>query len=78
MSNKSKGAAKHVRHGKACIIKVQYEGSLEDCSAFQEAGIKEHARRNCWTSLAKDKAQINTPVNYEILSDEQVYQLCGR
>lgn len=66
-SNKKKGAAKHVRHGKSVIIEIEYHGELLECDEFQRAGVKEHNRSNCWLSTAKDKAQINTPVTFKIL-----------
>ena len=71
-SNKNKGAAKHVRHGKFCIIEIQYNGELLDCIEFQKSGVTEHSRTNCWLSAAKNKAQINTVVKYRILSDSEI------
>ena len=75
-SNKSKGAARHVKHGRACIISIEHdESTLQQCDEFQKAGVQEHSRVNCWTSLAKTKAQINTPVKYRVLSDDDVWTL---
>jgi len=75
MSKKSKGAARHVRHGKSVVIKILFDGDIKDHTFFQEKGISEHNRPNCWTSSAKDKAQINTPVKYEILSDDDICRM---
>lgn len=78
-SNKLKGAARHVRHGKASIISIDYdETTLQQCDEFQKAGVQEHSRVNCWTSLAKTKAQINTPVQYRVLSDDEIWNLFRR
>lgn len=74
-SNKSKGKARHVRHGKAVVIEVEYEGDLAECEAFQCAGQHEHRRKNCWVSAAKDKAQINTPCSYRILTEQEMDKL---
>jgi hypothetical protein len=75
-SNKSKGVAKHVKHGKAVIIEILYdEASLADHFEFQRAGVTEHERINCWLSQAKDKAQINTAVNFKILTESQINNL---
>lgn len=71
-SKKSKGAARNVRHGEAVIIEIQYDGELKDQTFFQQAGVQEHSRQNCWTSMAKDKAQINTPCTYRILSKDEI------
>lgn len=67
-SRKSKGAAKHVRHGKSCVIRIVFDGVINDHTHFQKAGIAEHSRVNCWTSAAKVKAQINTPCAYELIN----------
>lgn len=74
-SNKSKGKARHVRHGQAVVIEIKYDGELADHEAFQRPGQHEHRRDNCWVSAAKDKAQINTPCIYRILSDQEMDQL---
>lgn len=74
-SKKSKGAAKHVRHGKSVIIRLHYDESndpLLSCEEFQRQGVSEHNRNSCWLSAAKVKAQINKVVSYEILTDEQI------
>ena len=74
--NKKKGAARHIRHGKSCIIEIQYDGpDLLDHNEFQRKDVHEHERKNCWTSLAKNKAQINTVCEYRILSDEEINKL---
>ena len=77
-SAKRKGAAKHVRHGESVVIEISYDGELADCSHFQESGVKEHHRTNCWTSLAKDKAQINSLVSFKILSVSEAEKLLFR
>ena len=75
-SNKSKGAAKHVRHGKAVIIEIMFDETiLLDHNEFQRQGVKEHQRNNCWLSSAKDKAQINTNIDFRILTDEEINKL---
>lgn len=74
-SNKSKGKARHVRHGQAAVIEIEYDGNLAECEAFQRSGQHEHKRINCWTSAAKNKAQINTPCTYRILTDQEIDQL---
>lgn len=72
---KAKGAAKHVRHGKACVIAIEYEGSLQSWEEFQRAGVAEHARGNCWTSTLLDKAQVNTPVKFRRMTDDEVFEI---
>lgn len=72
---KTKGASRHVRHGKAVIVEITYDGELLDSSHFQKEGVSEHDRLNCWTSAAKTKAQINTPCEYRILTDGEVNRL---
>ena len=74
-SNKKKGAAKHIRHGDAVIIEIEYEGELKDPSYFQASGVSEHSKENCWTSRDKQKAQINTPCQYRILTKEEINNL---
>lgn len=74
-SNKSKGKARHVRHGEAVVVEIEYDGNLADCEVFQRSGQHEHKRDNCWVSAAKDKAQINTPCKYRILSDQEIDSL---
>ncbi len=63
-----KGASLHVRHGKSVVIEINYDGDLLSCEEFQRSGVKEHSRLNCWLSAAKDKAQINTPVSFKVLT----------
>ena len=72
--NKQKGAAKHLKHGRSVIIEIDYAGDILDHLHFQKEGVTEHSRVNCWTSLAKTKAQINTPVQYRVLSDSEINQ----
>jgi hypothetical protein len=77
ISGKSKkGPSKHISHGKSCVIAIVYdEKKLKPAAEFQRPGVHEHKRENCWTSDAKIKAQINTPVEYEILTDEEIWDL---
>lgn len=73
---KTKGACKHVKHGKSCIIQLEFDETLLlTAQEFQRAGVKEHNRLNCWTSEAKTKAQINNRVKYSVLSEEQVQDI---
>lgn len=74
-SNKNRGAARHIQHGKSCIIEIDYDGEIKDHGYFQKPGIAEHKRENCWTSQAKDKAQINSICNFRILTDEEIDKL---
>lgn len=75
-SNKRKGAARNVLHGISKIIEIEYdEKDLLSCDEFQRAGVSEHKRKNCWLNSVKDKAQINTCVNYRILTDEEIDKL---
>lgn len=74
-SNKSKGAARNVRHGQAVVIEILYDGEIHTHEEFQKAGVQEHERMNCWTSQAKTKAQINTVCAYRILTTEELNRL---
>lgn len=68
MSRKRRGACKHIRHGDAVLIEFDFpEQDILDSSYFQMAGVHEHSRKNCWTSLGKVKAQINDAVDYRIV-----------
>ena len=72
-SNKQKGAAKHVRHGSSCIIKLTVDTSLfKTCHEFQRSGVTEHTRDNCWMNAVRSKAQINVPVSFTILTDDEL------
>lgn len=70
-----KGASSHISHGKSFVIEIIYDGSLNNHNEFQTTGISEHNRLNCWTSAAKDKAQINVACKYRVLSKEEVDKL---
>lgn len=70
-SKKSKGPSKHIQHGEAVIIEIEYEGVLLSHEEFQRPGVMEHHRKNCWTSSVKDKAQINSVCQYRILTIEE-------
>jgi hypothetical protein len=48
---------------------------LKDESYFQKENISEHRRENCWTSKNKDKAQINSIVNFEIVYEYEIDKL---
>lgn len=75
-SNKVKGAARNVRHGKSVVIKIFIDDSmLKGHEYFQESGIAEHHRENCWTSAGKTKAQVNTPCDFVILTDTEINNL---
>lgn len=73
--NKAKGASKHIRHGQSVIIEIDYTDGLFVHTHFQVEGVAEHSRVNCWTSIAKTKAQINTPCKYRVLTDAEINQL---
>ena len=72
---KAKGASKHIKHGHSVVIEIHYDGMVHSHDEFQVAGVSEHNRKNCWTSAAKDKAQINVPCKYRVLNDEEINQL---
>lgn len=74
-SKKNKGAARNVRHGESVIIEITYVGTMHDHTEFQRAGVQEHKRVNCWTSIVKNKAQINTVCSYRVLSDTEINSL---
>ena len=74
-SKKNKGAARNVRHGQAVVIEIVYDGEINTHEEFQKAGVAEHSRMNCWTSQAKNKAQINTVCHYRVLSVEELNKL---
>lgn len=74
-SSKRKGAARNVRHGESVVIEITFYGDIKDHSYFQKAGVSEHERDNCWTSVIKDKAQINIPVNYRVLTKSELNEL---
>lgn len=74
-SSKSKGVARNVRHGKAIIIEINFDGEILSHGEFQKAGVSEHSRNNCWTSQHKTKAQINEVVNYRVLTNEEINNL---
>ncbi len=73
--NKAKGASKHIRHGQNVIIEIDYTDGLFVHTHFRVEGVAEHSRVNCWTSIAKTKAQINTPCKYRVLTDVEINQL---
>lgn len=78
-SNKRHGPARHIKHGSSCVIKMEIdETTLLDYNEFQRPGVIEHKRKNCWTSQSKVKAQINTVTDYQILNDEEIYNLITR
>jgi hypothetical protein len=71
-SRKTKGAARHSRKGKAVVIEIDYEDALADPEHFQQADCTEHQRPNCWLAHDHVKAQINTPVTFRILSEDEL------
>ena len=72
-SRKHKGAAKHVTHGKSCIIKIVVDTSdFLSALEFQREGVAEHERQCCWMNAVKSKAQINKPQPYTVLSDSEL------
>lgn len=63
-SKKSKGAAKHVRHGESCIISFQLDTKdFQSHDEFQRAGVCEHKRLNCWMNQVQSKAQVNSAID---------------
>lgn len=74
-SSKNKGAARNVRHGKAVVIEIEFGGEILSHEEFQRSGVSEHTRSNCWTSQHKTKAQINSVVQYRILTTEEINNL---
>lgn len=74
--NKTKGPSRHIKHGNSCVIEMFIdEDTLSDHNEFQRPGVHEHARKNCWTSQNKTKAQINIVTKYNILTDEEIWDL---
>jgi hypothetical protein len=64
-SKKTKGAARHIRHGKSVVIRMVIDTSgFANCDEFQRENVKEHERRNCWMNVVRTKAQVNTPVEF--------------
>jgi len=64
------------RCGTPVIIRFDFDDKgLLPADEFQRVGIKEHARRNCWTGTIKTKAQINTPITPEIISTDDITRL---
>ena len=71
-TNKHNGKSRHSRKGIACIIEINFpEDKLLLGNEFQRSGVSEHSRISCWTSNLKTKAQINTAVNFKILSSDE-------
>ena len=71
-----KGASSHIRHGDSCVISIHVdETKLFGHEEFQRASVKEHDRQSCWTSADKTKAQINSPVTFQILDNCQIDSL---
>lgn len=68
-SKKTKGAARHVRKGKSCVIAIEFDQTkLMNHEEFQRSEVKEHNRTSCWMSAVKDKAQLNTVCQYEVVN----------
>jgi hypothetical protein len=71
-----KGPSRHISHGKSCVIEIIFdERKLHHHDEFQKSGVSEHDRKNCWTSIAHVKAQINSKVEYRVLTDEEVWDM---
>lgn len=68
-SKKKNGITRHIRTGKAVIIEFEFdENILKAPCNFQVKGISEHNKETCWTSILKQKAQINIIVkNWKII-----------
>ena len=78
-SNKRRdGVARHLRRGKAVIIEIQFDGHLLTHDEFQRAGVTEHQRQSCWTSISRDKAQLNQPCQYRVLEANEIDKLLWR
>lgn len=77
-SKKTKGIHRNVRHGDSVIIEIHYDGEISGSEEFQRPGVAEHQRGNCWTSLAKTKAQLNTPCRYRILDLSEIEAIASQ
>lgn len=77
IKSKEYGPKRHLNRGKATIVAMRLDTSLfHGADEFQKSGTSEHERENCWTSAARTKAQINTPVAQFIeLSEEELFSL---
>ena len=72
-TKKHNGKSKHSRKGISCIIEINFpEDGLLLSNEFQRSGVTEHNRYSCWTSNLKTKAQINTVVNFKVLSSDEI------
>lgn len=73
MSAKRHGASRHIRHGKAKLIMIEFdESKLKGPECFQQAGVSEHSKECCWTSTLKTKAQLNTSCAYKVIEDNEI------
>ncbi|KKU52415.1 MAG: hypothetical protein UX72_C0005G0010 [Parcubacteria group bacterium GW2011_GWA2_47_10] len=72
---KEYGARRHIKRGEAVLVAFRADTrNFLSATEFQRGGVHEHERKNCWTSGAKTKAQINTPVDaYVEITDEELY-----
>ena len=74
-TKKHNGKSRHSRKGVACIIEINFpEDKLLLSTEFQRSGVSEHSRISCWTSNLRTKAQINTAVNFKILSSDETVE----
>ncbi len=74
-TKKHNGKSRHSRKGVACIIEINVpEDKLLLSTEFQRSGVSEHSRISCWTSNLRTKAQINTAVNFKILSSDETVE----
>lgn len=80
-SNKSKGAARYSRKGKACVIQLDIDTTnFKDHAEFQKSGLHEHEYVDCWTSSDQTKAQVNSVCDYKVLTESDLdllYSLGG-
>jgi hypothetical protein len=77
-SNKTKGVHREMRKGPSAVIQIEVTGEIHDHSEFQKEGVAEHSRVNCWTSVAKTKAQINSVVSWRILTLDEIERLLSQ
>lgn len=66
-----RGAARHIKRQPAVIISFSFPvADILGPEEFQRAGVSEHDRKTSWTSAAKQKAQINSPIKtYKVVLD---------
>lgn len=77
-SKKTKGIHRNITHGESVVIEIIYDGEIACSEEFQRSDVPEHQRGNCWTSVAKTKAQLNTPCSFRILSLEEIEMIISQ